>query len=117
MARTNFEVELFDGKNYFSLWQSTVKDILVHRGLIKALYGKTKKSATMSDDEWEELETISVSTICLNLAIVIDKSIVLEERVISTMIGEEDQALLLLTSLPHLYDTLVTTIVKVHPGS
>ena len=53
IARTNFEVELFDRKNNFSLYQGIVKDILVQQGLSKALLGNSKKSATMSDGVWE----------------------------------------------------------------
>lgn len=62
-----FKVEPFDGKNNFSLWQSTVRDILVQQGLIKALFGKEKKPASMSNDDWEELEMMAVSTIRLCL--------------------------------------------------
>ena len=53
IARTNFEVELFDGKTNFSLYQGNVKDILVQQGLSKALLGNSKKSVTMSDGVWE----------------------------------------------------------------
>lgn len=63
-----FEVEPFDGKDNFSLWQSTVIDIMEQQGLIKALFGKEKKPATMSDGDWEELEMKVVNTIRLCLA-------------------------------------------------
>ena len=65
---SKFDIELFDGKNNFSLWQSTVKDILVQQGLIKALNGKAKKPDKMSEEDWEELEMKAVSTIRLSLA-------------------------------------------------
>ena len=120
-------------------------------------------AATMSDGDQEEFDMKAVSTICfspshavkfsmLNETLpksygksqkvymsVIDKSIVLEEKVLlivleatdisdhlnvfsrlttqllilsmETKIDEEDQALLLLTSLPPSYDTLVTTLL------
>jgi hypothetical protein len=42
MVSTKFELEPFNGKIIFSIWQSIVKDILVHQGLTKALYGKLK---------------------------------------------------------------------------
>ena len=38
-----FEVELFDGKKNFSIWQSNMKDILVQQGLIKAMNGKENR--------------------------------------------------------------------------
>ena len=41
----------FDGTGNFGLWQRRVKDLLVQQGLVKALYGKTKKQEKMIDDE------------------------------------------------------------------
>ena len=67
MTSTNFEVQLFDGKNNFSLQQSSVKDILVQQGLSKALLGNSTKPATMFDGVWEQLEIKVVSTIHLSL--------------------------------------------------
>uniref|UniRef100_A0A2N9EPJ3 CCHC-type domain-containing protein n=1 Tax=Fagus sylvatica TaxID=28930 RepID=A0A2N9EPJ3_FAGSY len=58
----------FDGTGNFGLWQRRVKDLLVQQGLVKALYGKTKKPEKMTDDEWEELDMKTVSTIRLLLA-------------------------------------------------
>jgi hypothetical protein len=58
----------FDGTGNFGLWQRRVKDLLVQQGLVKALYGKTKKPEKMTDDEWEELDMKVVSTIRLLLA-------------------------------------------------
>uniref|UniRef100_A0A2N9J6C2 CCHC-type domain-containing protein n=1 Tax=Fagus sylvatica TaxID=28930 RepID=A0A2N9J6C2_FAGSY len=58
----------FDGTGNFGLWQRRVKDLLVQQGLVKALYGKTKKPEKMIDDEWEELDMKAVSTIRLLLA-------------------------------------------------
>jgi hypothetical protein len=58
----------FDGTGNFGLWQRRVKDLLVQQGLVKALYGKTKKPEKMTDDECEELDMKAVSTIRLLLA-------------------------------------------------
>uniref|UniRef100_A0A2N9H2E5 CCHC-type domain-containing protein n=1 Tax=Fagus sylvatica TaxID=28930 RepID=A0A2N9H2E5_FAGSY len=58
----------FDGTSNFGLWQRRVKDLLVQQGLVKALYGKTKKLEKMTDEEWEELDMKAVSTIRLLLA-------------------------------------------------
>uniref|UniRef100_A0A2N9I9J1 Integrase catalytic domain-containing protein n=1 Tax=Fagus sylvatica TaxID=28930 RepID=A0A2N9I9J1_FAGSY len=58
----------FDRTGNFGLWQRRVKDLLVQQGLVKALYGKTKKPEKMTDDEWEELDMKAVSTIRLLLA-------------------------------------------------
>lgn len=80
ISGAKFEVEPFDGRNNFSLWQSILKDILVQQGLYKALKGREKKPESsddkgkekkkdgMSDNAWEELEMKAVSTIRLCLA-------------------------------------------------
>ena len=43
----------FDETGNFGVWQRRVKDLLVQQGLVKALYGKTKKPEKITDDEWE----------------------------------------------------------------
>ena len=73
-----YEVEPSDGKNNFSTWQSTIKDILLQQGLIKELYGKDKKPASMIDYQWEELEMLAVNTIHSSLAPEIKQSVLNE---------------------------------------
>ena len=63
-----FEMELFDGKRNFSLWQSNVKDNLVQQGLVNTLNGREKKLEKMIDEERKEIGMKAVSTICLCLA-------------------------------------------------
>ena len=75
-----FDVEKFDGRINFGLWQVQVKDLLIRFGLHKALKGKpttttgedstrceTSKS-TISDEDWEELDLKGGGTIRLCLA-------------------------------------------------
>ncbi|GKV43846.1 hypothetical protein SLEP1_g51094 [Rubroshorea leprosula] len=45
-----YSIELFDGKNDFALWQSTVKDVLTCQGLDAAL--EETKPAEMKDSDW-----------------------------------------------------------------
>ena len=63
-----FEVDPFDGNNNFSLWQSTIKDLLVQQGLPKAILEKDKQPTDMKKKDWEELEMKIMSTIRLSLA-------------------------------------------------
>lgn len=49
-------MKLFDDKNSFIIWQSTIKVILVLQELIKVLFEKLKNPNTMSDNEWKEPE-------------------------------------------------------------
>ena len=76
-----FEVEKFDGRINFGLWQVQVKDVLIQSGLHKALKGRpapevsTGTSVTgersrskMSDEDWEDLDLRTASAIRLCLA-------------------------------------------------
>ena len=71
-----FDVENFDGRINFGLWQVQVKDVLIQSGLHKALRGKpvpvsSKDSAGASkvdDEEWEDLDLRAASAIRLCLA-------------------------------------------------
>jgi hypothetical protein len=65
---SKFEVEKFSGKNNFELWNLKMRDLLVQQGLQKALAGKTKKPMTMKNEEWEDMDAKSLSTIHLCLA-------------------------------------------------
>ena len=67
MLSTKYDVEKFCGKGNFSLWQRQMKDLLIQQGVHKALLGKEKKSETMKDVEWVEMDEKAASVICLNL--------------------------------------------------
>ncbi|GKV38368.1 hypothetical protein SLEP1_g46284 [Rubroshorea leprosula] len=45
-----YSIQVFDGKNNFALWQSTVKDVLTCQGLDAAL--EETKPAKMKDSDW-----------------------------------------------------------------
>ncbi|QHO24915.1 Retrovirus-related Pol polyprotein [Arachis hypogaea] len=59
------EIEKFDGRINFGLWQIQVKDVLIKSGLHKAL---KEKISGMKDEEWEELDLRAASAIRLCLA-------------------------------------------------
>jgi hypothetical protein len=67
MASTKFEVEKFNGKNNFSLWQRRLKDLLIQQGVHKGLLEKVKKPEKMDNDVWEEMDAKAASAIHLNL--------------------------------------------------
>ena len=56
-----FEIELFNGRNNFSLWQSTVKDLLIQRGLYATL--EDKKPTDVENTKWEDMKLRAASTI------------------------------------------------------
>jgi hypothetical protein len=66
-SNRKFEVEKFIGKNNFKLWKLKMHDLLVQQELHKALEGKTKKPTGMTNEDWEDLDTRSLSTIQLSL--------------------------------------------------
>ncbi|KAL8113644.1 hypothetical protein AgCh_020822 [Apium graveolens] len=61
-----FEIELFNGRNNFTLWQSTVKDLLIQRGLYATLGGK--KPTKVDDTKWGDMKLRAASTNRLALA-------------------------------------------------
>ncbi|KAL4284128.1 hypothetical protein GQ457_16G027410 [Hibiscus cannabinus] len=69
-----FDVEKFNGKIDFGLWQINMKDLLIQSGTHKALKGKPtsndsgKAGSSMSDEDWEDLDLRAASSIRLALA-------------------------------------------------
>lgn len=59
--RTKFEMEPFEGKNNFSMWQNMVKDILVQQELIKTLI--EKQLVIIKDNSCEEFQQKAMSII------------------------------------------------------
>ena len=82
MSGIRVDIEKFDGRINFGLWQVQVKDVLIQSGLYQALKGKStsgkdsgKSSSSgdsgkskISDEEWEELDMKAASQIRLCLA-------------------------------------------------
>ncbi|KAL0460800.1 UNVERIFIED_CONTAM: Retrovirus-related Pol polyprotein from transposon TNT 1-94 [Sesamum latifolium] len=66
MSGAKFEVVKFDGTGNFELWQTRVKDLLAHQGILKAL--RPQKPANMDEEDWEELQQRAAGTIRLCLA-------------------------------------------------
>ncbi|PKI44710.1 hypothetical protein CRG98_034887 [Punica granatum] len=68
MEKSHLEMEKFDSRKDFKLWKIKIRDVLIQKGLHKALLGKEKKLKSMEDDEWDEQDEKAVSTIHLCLA-------------------------------------------------
>ena len=86
MAKTQsakFEIEKFNEKNNFEIWKVKMHDLLVQQAMVKALLGKSKKPATISDEEWEEIDARALSAIRLCLANGVMFNIFLEKTSIS----------------------------------
>ena len=61
------DINQFDGKSNFFLWQARVKDVLIQQGLIDALICNERPS-TMEEKNWMRIQMQTVSTIRLYLA-------------------------------------------------
>jgi hypothetical protein len=71
MAKTQsakFEIEKFNGKNNFKIWKVKIHDLIVQQGMVKALLGKAKQTATITDEDCDEIDARALSAICMCLA-------------------------------------------------
>eukprot|EP00253_Pinus_taeda_P030085 PITA_30085 len=57
-----FEIEKFNGKNNFEIWKVKMHDLLVQQGVAKALLGKNKRPASMTEDEWDEMDARALNS-------------------------------------------------------
>ena len=65
---TKFEVEKFDGKTNFLLWKMRVTSLLVKEVTHKVMLGIEKKPSKMKDDEWNDIDFRTKTTIILCLS-------------------------------------------------
>lgn len=56
MVSEKFGCEKINGKTNFELWMLKTWDLIVQKGLHKALISMRKKSVTMTNDGWTHLE-------------------------------------------------------------
>ncbi|KAG8499655.1 hypothetical protein CXB51_006102 [Gossypium anomalum] len=137
MTTTRFEIEKFDGETNFNLWQVRMMAILVQSSLKKVVTGK--KPENLNKTEWEELDEKALSAIQLCLANTsLANRLVLKQRLftlrmnegellkdhisqfitllndlknVEVHIDDEDQAMLLLCSLPPSYKSFRETLI------
>ncbi|GKF19677.1 retrovirus-related pol polyprotein from transposon TNT 1-94 [Tanacetum coccineum] len=113
-----FDVEIFDGSNDFGLWRVKMRCLLIQHGWEDALdpfpetMAGAEKTAVLKTDVYKKAHSVLI--LCLD-----NKQYnVLKEEVIhfspldsDVEIDDEDQALMLLTSLPSSYDNFVGTLL------
>ncbi|KAL5783244.1 hypothetical protein ACOSP7_008273 [Xanthoceras sorbifolium] len=134
MTTTKFDIEKFDRNMSFTMWQVKMRAILIHNGLHQALLGKDKLPSTMDEAKKQEIDDKALASIqlCLSNEVLREhrlytlsmaegasiKSHIDEFSTILMDLGnmeisydDEDQALMLLRSLPpsykHFRDTLI----------
>jgi len=64
---SKFDIERFDEKTSFALWQVRMAAILSTLGILDAVYGR-EVNAKMTDERWKEMDDKAVSTIQLCLS-------------------------------------------------
>ena len=65
---TRFDIKRFDGQINFNIWKVQMKAILTQNGLKKALDGKSKRPATMTEETWEDLDEKALTAVQLCLS-------------------------------------------------
>ena len=68
MQSAKLEIEKFNGKNNFKIWKVKMHDLLVQQGMVKVFLGKAKKPASITDEDWDEMDARALSAIRLCLA-------------------------------------------------
>ncbi|GJX40241.1 hypothetical protein Tco_0255231 [Tanacetum coccineum] len=131
MTGTEFNIEKFDGNNDFALWQVRMKALLEQQGLAAAL--EELPAATIAAYDYViQKKAFSALILCLANRLYLKKKLytfqmhrgksqsehidefhklVGDLAAIDTAISDEDQAFLLLTSLPSSYDNFVETLL------
>ncbi|MFQ6625657.1 hypothetical protein Gotur_006375 [Gossypium turneri] len=103
MAATRFEIEKFDGETNFNLWQVRMMAILVQSGLKKVVTGK--KPENLNKTEWEEVVEKALDRISQFITLLNDL------KNVEVHIDDEDQAMLLLYSLPLSYKSFKEALI------
>ncbi|GJY16062.1 hypothetical protein Tco_0386484 [Tanacetum coccineum] len=112
---TRFDIEKFNGKNDFGLWQIKMRALMVQQGCDAALEtlpadmeAGRKRASFVENRHYQYIDDMlgrpcfmdSYKGQCRKLGYHIDEFMILDLANIGIKIKDEDQALMLLTSLP-----------------
>ncbi|KAJ0045199.1 hypothetical protein Pint_06056 [Pistacia integerrima] len=134
-----FEVEKFDGTNDFSIWRIKMRALLTHQGLLAALEGKLPEDLSEAEQEdknkrlWSALVSRCMTksltsrlylkqrlyTLRMKEGMSIKdhlyyfKKVISDLKNVSIKVEDEDQALILLCSLPLSFEHFIDTTLYV----
>ena len=66
-GKDHHEIRKFDGSN-FALWKNQMRDVLIRRRQLRSLDGEANRLEGVTNEDWEELDLLAMSTIRLHLA-------------------------------------------------
>ncbi|GJT42310.1 hypothetical protein Tco_0951025 [Tanacetum coccineum] len=91
---SKFSIPMFDGKMDFTMWKMTIEDVLVQQGIDEALEEKqpAEMKYELCEDDAEERHSVQLANV-------------------DDAIKDEEQALLMLSSLPKSYKSFVQTML------
>ncbi len=111
---TKFEIEKFDGKNNFGLWQIKVRAVLIQQDLDHMLNGKEAKPAEITDATWKKMELKVLSMLHLLLA---DEVLYyVASELASTKLWKKLKDLYITKSLTNKYEAATIHAVDVRSG-
>ncbi|KAL6340624.1 hypothetical protein AAG906_010532 [Vitis piasezkii] len=118
MSSQKFEVEKFNGSNDFTLWKLKMKALLVQQNEMK-FEGSSDETTTVG--LWRKLESkyrkVSDQMCFIEKAIAYFEDVkVCDLNGVGVKVEEEDQAMILLCSLPSSYENFVDTMIMERNG-
>jgi len=71
---SKFDIEKFNGKISFAIWQVQMLAVFTQNGLKKVLAGKMTRPTTKTEEQWDEMDEKTLSTIqlCLSCEVLLE---------------------------------------------